>query len=140
MATHKGICLVVSVKCTENGQWPHVILNPACEVLLSIKLSSPFLYLSPAARKLEVIVGDVLKSDLPFFDVCVANLPYKISSPFVFKLLLHRPFFRCVEGGGGGGGGGGKEDEGGVEWYGGPCEGGRGRKGGGGGGGEEEEW
>ncbi|XP_064387191.1 probable dimethyladenosine transferase isoform X1 [Halichondria panicea] len=51
---------------------------------------------TPAARKLEVIVGDVLKTDLPFFDVCVANLPYKISSPFVFKLLLHRPFFRCA--------------------------------------------
>uniref|UniRef100_A0A8C5MV38 rRNA adenine N(6)-methyltransferase n=1 Tax=Leptobrachium leishanense TaxID=445787 RepID=A0A8C5MV38_9ANUR len=43
-----------------------------------------------------VLVGDVLKSDLPFFDLCVANLPYQISSPFVFKLLLHRPFFRCA--------------------------------------------
>ena len=44
-----------------------------------------------------MIVGDVLKSDqLPFFDVCVANLPYQISSPFVFKLLLHRPFFRYL--------------------------------------------
>jgi len=42
------------------------------------------------------MVGDVLKTELPFFDVCVANLPYQISSPFVFKLLLHRPFFRCV--------------------------------------------
>ena len=50
----------------------------------------------PSARKLQVLVGDVLKSDLPFFDVCVANLPYQISSPFVFKLLLHRPFFRWV--------------------------------------------
>uniref|UniRef100_A0A8D3D9N3 rRNA adenine N(6)-methyltransferase n=1 Tax=Scophthalmus maximus TaxID=52904 RepID=A0A8D3D9N3_SCOMX len=40
--------------------------------------------------------GDVLKTDLPFFDICVANLPYQISSPFVFKLLLHRPFFRCA--------------------------------------------
>lgn len=74
--------------------------------------------------KLQILIGDVLKTDLPFFDVCVANLPYqvntcllhwahlymllplkvyiscviflipKISSPFVFKLLLHRPFFR----------------------------------------------
>jgi hypothetical protein len=26
----------------------------------------------------------------------VANMPYQISSPFVFKLLLHRPFFRSV--------------------------------------------
>uniref|UniRef100_A0A8C7ZQT0 rRNA adenine N(6)-methyltransferase n=1 Tax=Oryzias sinensis TaxID=183150 RepID=A0A8C7ZQT0_9TELE len=46
--------------------------------------------------KLQILIGDVLKTDLPFFDVCVANLPYQISSPFVFKLLLHRPFFRCA--------------------------------------------
>ncbi|XP_041475839.1 probable dimethyladenosine transferase [Lytechinus variegatus] len=51
---------------------------------------------TPFGPKLQVIVGDVLKTDLPFFDVCVANLPYQISSPFVFKLLLHRPFFRCA--------------------------------------------
>ena len=40
--------------------------------------------------KLHIIVGDVLKSELPFFDVCVHHqqLPYQISSPFVFKLLL----------------------------------------------------
>ncbi|EPY78418.1 dimethyladenosine transferase-like protein [Camelus ferus] len=51
---------------------------------------------TPLASKLQVMVGDVLKTDLPFFDACVANLPYQISSPFVFKLLLHRPFFRCA--------------------------------------------
>ncbi|KAK7508155.1 hypothetical protein BaRGS_00000394 [Batillaria attramentaria] len=51
---------------------------------------------TPMASKLQMIVGDVLKTDLPFFDVCVANLPYQISSPFVFKLLLHRPFFRAA--------------------------------------------
>lgn len=47
-------------------------------------------------RNLKIIVGDVLKQELPFFDVCLANLPYQISSPFVFKLLLHRPFFKCA--------------------------------------------
>lgn len=51
---------------------------------------------TPMQHKLQILVGDVLKSELPFFDICVANLPYKISSPFVFKLLLHRPFFRCA--------------------------------------------
>uniref|UniRef100_A0A3Q3QKR8 rRNA adenine N(6)-methyltransferase n=1 Tax=Monopterus albus TaxID=43700 RepID=A0A3Q3QKR8_MONAL len=51
---------------------------------------------TPMQTKLQILVGDVLKTDLPFFDVCVANLPYQISSPFVFKLLLHRPFFRCA--------------------------------------------
>ena len=43
-----------------------------------------------------MLVGDAIKSELPFFDVCVANVPYQISSPLVFKLLLHRPFFRCA--------------------------------------------
>lgn len=47
-------------------------------------------------RNLSVIQGDVLKVDLPFFDVCVANLPYQISSPFLFKMLSHRPMFRCA--------------------------------------------
>ncbi|MBN3300522.1 DIM1 transferase, partial [Amia calva] len=51
---------------------------------------------TPLQSKLQIMVGDVLKTELPFFDVCVANLPYQISSPFVFKLLLHRPFFRCA--------------------------------------------
>ena len=51
---------------------------------------------TPYKRNLKIIVGDVLKSELPFFDVCLANLPYQISSPFVFKLLLHRPFFKCA--------------------------------------------
>ncbi|KAL1129367.1 hypothetical protein AAG570_013894 [Ranatra chinensis] len=51
---------------------------------------------TPFKPKLEIIVGDVLKTELPFFNVCVANIPYKISSPLVFKLLLHRPFFRCA--------------------------------------------
>ena len=37
-----------------------------------------------------------MKVDLPYFDVCVANLPYQISSPFLFKLLSHRPAFRCA--------------------------------------------
>uniref|UniRef100_A0A8C1NH74 rRNA adenine N(6)-methyltransferase n=2 Tax=Cyprinus carpio TaxID=7962 RepID=A0A8C1NH74_CYPCA len=51
---------------------------------------------TPMQNKLQILIGDVLKTELPFFDICVANLPYQISSPFVFKLLLHRPFFRCA--------------------------------------------
>lgn len=49
-----------------------------------------------AEHNLQVIHGDVLKVDLPYFDVCVANLPYQISSPFLFKMLAHRPVFRCA--------------------------------------------
>lgn len=51
---------------------------------------------TPLQSKLQILVGDALKTELPFFDICIANVPYQISSPLVFKLLLHRPSFRCA--------------------------------------------
>ena len=42
------------------------------------------------------ISGDIMKIDLPYFDICVANIPYSISSPLTFKLLSHRPIFRSA--------------------------------------------
>lgn len=51
---------------------------------------------SQAENHLEVIQGDVLKHKLPYFDLCVANTPYQISSPLVFRLLAHRPMFRAA--------------------------------------------
>merc|ERR1719387_2016622 len=45
---------------------------------------------------LEVREGDVLHAQWPAFNVCAANLPYQISSPFTFRLLAHRPPFRCA--------------------------------------------
>lgn len=46
--------------------------------------------------KLKLLQGDVLKTNFPYFDLCIANIPYQISSPIVFKLLAHRPVFRCA--------------------------------------------
>lgn len=51
---------------------------------------------NPRRHRLELIHGDALKVPLPYFDVCVANLPYDISSAFLFTLLKHRPFFRSA--------------------------------------------
>lgn len=51
---------------------------------------------TPYASHLQIIHGDVMKVDLPYFDVCVANIPYQISSPLTFKLLSHRPSFRAA--------------------------------------------
>ncbi|XP_037947791.1 probable dimethyladenosine transferase [Teleopsis dalmanni] len=51
---------------------------------------------TPMQTKLQVLLGDFLKAELPLFDLCIANVPYQISSPLVFKLLLHRPLFRCA--------------------------------------------
>ncbi|KAK7256965.1 hypothetical protein RIF29_30606 [Crotalaria pallida] len=51
---------------------------------------------TPYSNRLTVIHGDVLKTELPYFDLCVANIPYQISSPLTFKLLGHQPAFRCA--------------------------------------------
>lgn len=52
--------------------------------------------ISEYQNKLKLLQGDVLKTSLPYFDLCVANIPYQISSPIVFKLLSHRPLFKCA--------------------------------------------
>jgi len=37
--------------------------------------------------KLQLIIGDALKVDFPYFDKTVSNIPYSISSPLTFKFL-----------------------------------------------------
>ena len=43
---------------------------------------------TPNQRKLEIIQSDALKAEFPFFDLCIANLPYAISSPVTFKVIF----------------------------------------------------
>lgn len=43
---------------------------------------------TPYEKKLEIIMGDFMKlKNLPYFDVCISNTPYQISSGIVFTLL-----------------------------------------------------
>ena len=37
--------------------------------------------------QLQIITGDALKIDFPYFDKIVSNIPYSISSPITFKIL-----------------------------------------------------
>ena len=39
------------------------------------------------SSRLTILLGDVIKTELPPFDVCISNTPYQISSPLVFKLV-----------------------------------------------------
>lgn len=51
----------------------------------------------PEEKRLRILLGDVIKTELPHFDVCISNTPYQISSPLVFKLLgLANPPRCCV--------------------------------------------
>ena len=38
-------------------------------------------------KKLDILLGDFMKTELPYFDICISNTPYQISSPLVFKLI-----------------------------------------------------
>lgn len=50
---------------------------------------------TPLSSKLQIIRGNCLEQDFPYFDKCVANVPYAISSALVFK-LLKSPTFKCA--------------------------------------------
>ncbi|VDL59993.1 unnamed protein product [Hymenolepis diminuta] len=48
-------------------------------------------------NKLEITVGDAIKeTEWPKFDLCVANLPYQISSPFIGRLITVQNHFRAA--------------------------------------------
>ncbi|KAK2750657.1 Dimethyladenosine transferase [Myotisia sp. PD_48] len=52
---------------------------------------------TPEQKRLEVLLGDVMKTEIPYFDVCISNTPYQISSPLTFKLLATLPAPRvCI--------------------------------------------
>jgi len=38
---------------------------------------------SPLESKLQLVQADILKYELPFFNVCVANIPYQVGTIFV---------------------------------------------------------
>jgi hypothetical protein len=35
----------------------------------------------PEQKRLEIMVGDFVKAELPFFDVCISNTPYQVNYP-----------------------------------------------------------
>lgn len=35
----------------------------------------------PEQKRLEVTLGDVIKTELPYFDVCISNTPYQVNPP-----------------------------------------------------------
>uniref|UniRef100_A0A0G4H135 rRNA adenine N(6)-methyltransferase n=1 Tax=Chromera velia CCMP2878 TaxID=1169474 RepID=A0A0G4H135_9ALVE len=51
---------------------------------------------SAGFMNIEAREGDALRACLGRFDVCTGNMPYQISSPFIFRLLAHRPLFKTA--------------------------------------------
>ena len=40
---------------------------------------------TPYQKRLEVILGDVMKTELPYFDVCISNTPYQVRITLEFS-------------------------------------------------------
>lgn len=38
-------------------------------------------------KKLQIMVGDFLEADLPYFDVCISNTPYQVIQMFYLYIL-----------------------------------------------------
>ncbi|KAJ3410792.1 dimethyladenosine transferase [Chytridiales sp. JEL 0842] len=82
----------VSVKIMEKCKKLTVVeMDPRMAAELSKRVQG-----TDMQKKLEIVVGDFLKVDLPYFDVCISNTPYQISAALTFKLLQHRPLWRCA--------------------------------------------
>ena len=39
-------------------------------------------------KKLQIMVGDFLEADLPYFDVCISNTPYQVRSLYYINIIL----------------------------------------------------
>ena len=91
MCVHLCVCLFSSPRM---GFLLHVLL--VHDIALVLHGLSGYCVLplqcSPMGHHLEIIHGDFLKVDLPYFDVCVANCPYQVRN----ELLLHRTGFSCA--------------------------------------------
>ncbi|CCX06865.1 dimethyladenosine transferase [Pyronema domesticum] len=81
----------LTVKILEKARQVHAVeMDPRMAAELTKRVQG-----TPMEKKLSILLGDVIKTELPYFDVCISNTPYQISSPLVFKLLALNPMPRC---------------------------------------------
>lgn len=50
-----------------------VEMDPRMAAELSKRLQG-----KPEQKRLDILVGDFVKTDLPYFDVCISNTPYQV--------------------------------------------------------------
>ncbi|KIH94482.1 dimethyladenosine transferase [Sporothrix brasiliensis 5110] len=79
---------------TNVGQ--HILKNPGvADVELDPRMAAEVtkrVQGTPLQKKLEVLLGDAIKTEFPPFDVCISNTPYQISSP----LVVNAQFFARI--------------------------------------------
>jgi len=46
----------------------------------------------PEQKRLEVMIGDVVKTNLPYFDVCISNTPYQVRYHRSLVIAMMEPF------------------------------------------------
>ena len=42
-------------------------------------------------KKLQIMVGDFLEAELPYFDVCISNTPYQVTPGLLYYSIFFNP-------------------------------------------------
>ena len=62
------------------------LLAPRVAKVVAVELD-PVFAAALDVPNVQLVEGDAVQVEIPPFDACVSNLPYQISSPFLFRLL-----------------------------------------------------
>ncbi len=71
------------------GNLTHKLAEKAGKVI-AIEVDQEIASSIKRLENVEVIMGDAIKQDFPYFNKVISNLPYSISSPITFKLLQYK--------------------------------------------------
>ncbi len=41
----------------------------------------------PEQKKLSIMIGDFVKAQLPYFDVCISNTPYQVGASTIYSIM-----------------------------------------------------
>lgn len=47
-------------------------------------------------KKLQIMVGDFLEADLPYFDVCISNTPYQVKQEIYISIFTNQNLLDLV--------------------------------------------
>ena len=94
------LCLTVLEIGPDTGNLTQLLLEH-CKNVIAIEIDTRMIaqlvkrfLISEHYSKFKLTKGDVLITKFPVFDLCIANIPYQISSSIVFKILSHKPLFK----------------------------------------------
>ena len=70
----------MAAELTKRVQGKHVLHSPKLHFLLMDVHR-------PEQKKLTIMIGDFVKAQLPYFDVCISNTPYQVGASNIHSMM-----------------------------------------------------